>query len=103
MRKIIVNSKNNGKKLNIVLFNFFPSLNSSTFFKALRQKDIKVNGKRVKENISVYENDEIEIYILDDFLFKNNIDLKVVYEDENILVVDKPSDICVIRRRRNKS
>lgn len=95
MRKIIVDSKFNNKKLQAFLQFNFNGLSSSMFFKTLRKKDIKVNSKRVNENISVYENDVIEIYLNDEFLF-NTIELDIVYEDENILVINKPSGIEIL-------
>lgn len=96
MQKIIVSPNYNGKKLNNFILDSFKNLNQNVLFKALRQKDIKVNGKRIKDNIIVYENDIIEIFISDDFLLgKNIVDLKIVYEDENIIVFNKPSGISV--------
>ena len=53
MRKVIVDSKFDRKSLNSFLSFCFPNLKQNMFFKALRQKDIKVNGVRVKENIDV--------------------------------------------------
>jgi len=96
MRKIVIDKKHNEKKLNNVLLDIFKNLNQNVLFKALRQKDIKVNGKRVKENIMVYENDIIEIFISDDLLLGNKIiNFDVVYDDENIMVINKPAGISV--------
>ena len=50
MRKIIVTNKYNNKKLNNYILSIFPNLSTNILFRALRQKDIKVNGKRIKEN-----------------------------------------------------
>ena len=95
MKKIIVDNKFNNKKLQTFLQFNFDGLSSSMFFKTLRKKDIKINGKRVNENVVVFENDVIEIYLNDEFLF-NTIELNIIYEDENILVVNKPSGIEVL-------
>ena len=95
MRKIIVTEKFDGKKLNSYLNFCFPNLNQNTFFKALRKKDIKINGIRVKENVTVYFKDKIEVYISDELLFGEKIKLDVIYEDENILVINKPAGISV--------
>ena len=95
MKRIIVNNKFNNKKIQNVLQAHFNGLSSSMFFKTLRKKDIKLNGKRISENIIVKENDIIEIYLEDKFLFKSfNLDIK--YEDDNILVVNKPCGIEVL-------
>ena len=95
MRKISVDNKFNNKKLQSFLQFNFNGLSSSTFFKTLRKKDIKVNGKRTNKNIIIYENDIVEIYLNDEFLF-NTINLDIIYEDENILVINKPSGIEVL-------
>ncbi|MBR2290550.1 MAG: RluA family pseudouridine synthase [Clostridia bacterium] len=95
MRKIIVDEKLNGKSLNHVLSFCFPALKQNMFFKALRQKDIKVNGTRVKENVAVNSGDVVEVYIADSFLLGETVDLKVIFEDENILAIDKPAGISV--------
>lgn len=100
MRKIIVDNKFNNKKLQAFLQFNFNGLSSSMFFKTLRKKDIKINGKRTSENTVVYENDIIEIYLNDEFLF-NTINLNVVYEDENILIINKPSGVEVLDNSEN--
>ena len=60
----------------------------------MKKKDIKVNGKRINENINIFENDIIEVYIADNLLEKN-IHLNIIFEDDNILVIDKPCGIEV--------
>lgn len=95
MRTLIVSKKYNNKKLNTFIMDSFPDLSINMLNKALRQKDIKINGSRVKENIIVNENDKIQIYISDDFLFRK-IKLDIIFEDDNILVLNKPCGIEVI-------
>ena len=100
MREIIVSSKFNNKKVQAVLQDNFNGLSSSMFFKTLRKKDIRVNGKRINENIYVQENDKVSIYLDDKYLFKQ-FDLDVIYEDENILIINKPKDIEVLNQGSN--
>lgn len=101
MRSLVVNEKFNNKKLSIFLQNSFNGLSTSTFYKALRKKDIILNGVRVKENTSVHTGDNVTIYITDNLLFKQ-ISFDIVFEDDNILVVNKPSGIEVISQNRNE-
>ena len=97
MKKIVINEKYNGKKLNKIVFSEFPNLKTGMWKKALRQKDIKINSKRVAdENIVVYNGDVVEVYIADDYLLKPDFDVKKVYEDDYILIVDKPAGIDVV-------
>lgn len=96
MRKIIVNEKYNNKKLNSFILDTFPNLNKNTLFKALRKKDIRINGKRVSDDVVVHSGDEVTIFIIDDFLYgTSNFNIDVVYEDENIVVFNKPENLSV--------
>ena len=100
MRKLIVYEKYNNKKIVNVLLDNFNGLSYSLIYKLLRKKDIKVNGIRIKENIVVLLGDEIEIYIDDKYLFKQ-INFDIVYEDDNIIVINKPKEIEVINNTNN--
>ena len=101
MKKLIVNEKENNKKIvDVILYNF-TSLSSSLIYKTLRKKDIKVNGNRIKENVSVYFNDVIEIYLDDKYFSNLNSNIKVIYEDDNIVVINKPKGIEVISNHNN--
>lgn len=97
MRKLVVSSKYNGKKLNTVLLSEFDGLTTSSLYKALRKKDIRINGVKTNQNVAVYEGDEITIFITDEYLFKASIITKdsIIHEDENILVANKPAGIEV--------
>ncbi len=96
MKKLIVNKKYNGKKLNKFLLDNIPGLTFGHFSNLLRKKDIKVNGKRVNKDIVIYNSDEILVYVTDEFLeSKSSYNLDIVYEDENILAINKPTNIEV--------
>ncbi len=94
MKEIIVSKKYHEKKLNKVILEELSNINYPTFCKLLRKKDIKVNGKRINKDILVYENDKIQIYLPKE-LEDVKIELDIVYEDENILVINKPANIEV--------
>lgn len=102
MRKLIVPQKYNNKKLNTFILASFPELSINMLNKALRQKDIKINGVRTKENVSIYENDEIAVFIADEYLFSKP-SIGKIFEDENILVVNKPNGIEVVSDDASKS
>lgn len=94
MKKLIVDKNNSGKKLNKFLFNNIPNLTSNLFYKTLRKKDIKINGKRTTKVVDVFEGDVIEVYITDKLL-ENKFDIDVFFEDENILIINKPYNLEV--------
>lgn len=96
MKEIIVDKKYDGKKLNKIVLEKLPNISYNTFNKLLRKKDIKINGKRINKDTLVYENDIITLYILSDTIECNKIQkIKVIYEDDNILVLNKPVNIEV--------
>ena len=86
MRKIVVSKQFHNKKLQSFLLFSFNGLSSSMFFKALRKKDIKINGKRVSSNEVLHLNDIVEVYISDDILngISKKLEIPIIYEDDNI-------------------
>ena len=101
MKELIIENKDDNKKLNTVILKAFPNLNVNALYKALRKKDIRINGARVNENVLVHSGDNVKIFIADDILFGSSnagisdvkVNIEKVFEDENILVIDKPSGI----------
>lgn len=96
MKELIVEEKYNEKKLNNFILDSFPNLSQNTLFKALRKKDIRINDKRVSENVTIYTGDKIKVFICDELLLgNNNFNLEIIYEDDNILVINKSTGIEV--------
>ena len=64
-------------------------------------KETKINGKRVSENVEVNNGDEIYVYATEEML--NGIIIKpvVVFEDDNIIVVNKPVGLEVESEQYN--
>ncbi|MCR5186989.1 MAG: RluA family pseudouridine synthase [Clostridia bacterium] len=125
MRKIIVPKKYDKKYLNSFILNEFPSLNKNVLYKALRKKDIRINGVKISQNTLINSGDEITIYIVDseldgirvndgsnDSIVKDNIikpsttlesyNIKIIFENENILIVYKPGNLSVTESSRDK-
>ena len=63
MRELIVTKKYNNKNLSNFLFDSFDGLTNNTFNKALRKKDIRINNIRISENATIYQGDELKIYL----------------------------------------
>lgn len=101
----IINVENNdaGRRLDRFLRKYLPNASLNNIYKIIR-KDIKINGKRKGENYLLEEGDKIFIYIDDTTLFNlmqrdkpgfYNLkqDFKIVYEDENVIFVNKPAGL----------
>lgn len=95
MKTLVIDEKYDNKKLNMVLQNEFPELLLSTIYKTLRKKDIKINGKRIREEVTLHTGDVVEIYIVDDLLYPKK-EIPIVYEDRFILLVNKPSGLEIL-------
>jgi len=103
MRTLTVNGNQSGRRIDRVLGEVFPSMPVNALFKAFRKRNVKVNGLRVKADFTVSKGDKIEIFVVDDILFGTPLDdgnshgkgFEIVYEDENILVVNKSQGIPV--------
>ena len=97
MKTLTVEPKYFGKNLITYLTTIFPNLNVNSVYKALRKKDIKLNGKRINKNVSLNTGDILDVYILDNELYGVDINnIKVIYEDTNIVIFNKPNNLEVV-------
>lgn len=104
MRKVTIGKNDASQRLDKFLFKYFNSIPASVIYKGIRKKRIKVNGKRAEQNYMLCVGDVLELYINDEFFDdapkENDFislkpDLNIVYEDDNILLVDKrPGILC---------
>ena len=102
MKTFIINKNDADQRLDKFLTKACPSLPKSAMYKYIRKKRIKINGKRAEISTRLLENDKIELYINDDFFEgipqkeRNTCsDVAVAYEDENILIANKPFGMVV--------
>lgn len=105
MREFIIARNDSGQRLDRFVGKAVPLLPESLLQKYIRLKRIKVNGKGSRRDCRLAEGDRISLYISDEFFDtprEENAYLKVgtpkldiVFEDENILLVDKkPGILC---------
>ena len=102
MKKITAGKNDAGQRLDKFLLKFLESMPKSLLYKAFRKKRIKVNGKKADGTYILQENDVLELYINDEFFgekkteeFNEKPEIDVVYEDENILIADKPKGMLM--------
>ncbi len=76
----------NRKLTKLALYNL-PDLSYSALMKLIRDKDVKVNGKRINADVMLNVGDVVQIY----YIPKGTAKYLEVYSDDNILVVDKKS------------
>ena len=102
---IYIAKNDSGQRLDKFLKKRFSGMPESLMNKYIRQKRIKINGKRAVNSDRLNEGDILSLFIPPEFfdagrssiISTNRLktDLKIVYEDENILLVDKPSGMIV--------
>ena len=82
------------ERLDAYLSEMFENISRSRFSKMIKSGDVLVNGKSEKASYKVTFGDKIEFEIKEDEkinILPQNLSLDIVYEDENMLVVNKPS------------
>ena len=104
MKAFVIMKNDAGQRVNKFVEKAVPALPHSLLYKYIRLKRIKVNGKRCSPQDKLQEGDKIELYINDEFFgegsqkllfLKAPPQLNIVYEDENILLVDKKPGLVV--------
>ena len=96
--KYIVSFKENGERFDKAVSLLNSELSRSYITKLIEEGKILLNGKQEKPSIKVKENDEIFIEELVDQksdIKEEDIPLDVVYEDADILVINKPQGMVV--------
>lgn len=102
MKSVKVNSNDAGQRLDKFLLKHFESLPKSMMFKQIRKKNIKLNRKRCTPEQIINDGDVIELYLTDDMLNERKVhydfmsapkELCIIYEDENIILMDKPQGV----------
>lgn len=104
MKELKINKNDSGQRLDKYLSKAVPLLPPSLMHKYLRLKRVKLNGKRCEANVRLSEGDVLSLYINDEFFTPSDDrrayltatpDIDIIYEDENILLVDKKPGIVV--------
>ena len=101
MKEYIIGANDAGQRLDKFIRKTFSLMPPSEMYKAIRTKKIKVNRKRAEISQIMNEGDTVQLFIKDEFMarerddfFKNiNPAFGIVYEDENLLICDKPAGL----------
>lgn len=102
MKKIEITASEKDKVLNLVSKNI-PVISFAYANKLLRQKDIRVDNKKVGDNVMVQPDSIITVFVPDDVMAKQEIAFDIVYSDDKLLIVFKPKGIEVIGEGLNLS
>lgn len=99
MKKFVINDNDSGQRIDKFVTKALPDLPKSMMYRLIRKKDIKINGKRCDIASRLNTGDIVTIYVKDDVsevrqhdmsFLKFSTELDIVYEDENVIIVNKP-------------
>lgn len=119
MKEFVIGTNEEGKRFDHFLRTVMPLAGDSFIYKMLRKKNIKLNDKKASGRERLKENDIVRIYLKDEtfnlFASNNSVDLinsynlayknlkgiKVVFENEDIVILYKPSDVLSQKAGKN--
>lgn len=104
MKEFEIGKNEAGQRFDKYLFKLLKNAGSGLLFKQLRNKNIVLNGKKAKGSEILHEKDVVRVFMSDDTIAKfmgeekmqkieSTFELKVVYEDEDIILADKPAGV----------
>ena len=103
MKEIVIQKNDAGQRLDKFLTKAF-DIPQSLIYKSIRTKKIKRNRKRTEANEILVEGDVLQLFLSPEFFEKKvgdsslsriRVNLQILYEDENILLVNKPAGVSV--------
>ena len=104
MRQIVIGPNDCGQRIDKFMGKRFKTMPTALIYKFIRKKCVSVNKKKVAENYILQEGDVLSFFISDEFFGdsaktepfrKLKSELTVAYEDENVLIIDKPAGLIV--------
>lgn len=104
MKEVTIGKNDAGQRLDKFLTKAYPNLPQSMLYKSIRKKDVKRNGKRCEISTRLSAGDVLTMYLKDEFFqqepkeydfMKAPKQISVLYEDGNILILDKKPGLIV--------
>lgn len=104
MKEVTISQNDAGQRLDKFLTKFMPNLPPSMLYKGLRKNCVRINGRHAKDGaVKLNRGDVLSLYFKDEFFEKStdksflsiSPELDIVYEDENILLLDKRPGMVV--------
>lgn len=101
--KLIIEKEDVGKRLDNFLMRSVKrerkdaDFSRGDFIRSIKKGEVLVNGGKIKPSYSLKENDEVEIQVFPEKveLYAGAVNFEVIYTDENIIVINKPSGVQV--------
>lgn len=95
--KITIDDQQEGLRIDLFLANLLPDFSRSKIQEQIKNGNIKVNSKIIKPSYILKSNDDISFDDIDTCnrieILPENIPLEIIWEDENMAVINKPSNM----------
>ncbi len=108
MTEVIITGNDAGQRADRFLSKAYPNLTAPLVAKLMRKKRIKLNGAKTEPGARLSEGDVFRFYLSEELLSKSvrtlpqaTGEISVIYEDGNILLVDKPVGMVVHEDNEN--
>lgn len=109
MKEFTITPNDANQRLDKFVTKSVPKLPQSMMYKAIRNKRVKINGRRAEISARLKTGDTVQMYLNDEFFGKTSEKdflsvppvLNIVYEDENILLIDKKNGLVVHEDNEN--
>lgn len=104
MKEIIITKQDEGKRIDKYVRKVLSDAPLSFIYRLFRKKDVKINNKPKDISYILKDQDVLRIYVTDKQLVefakpkemhKVKVNLDIIYEDENILIINKPRGILI--------
>ncbi len=106
IKKIKISEKETGERLDVFLAKNFTEYSRTYFSDLIKKGDVKVNGDKNKSSYRIDTNDEIIINFIEapkTDLLPEDIKLDIIYEDKDVIVLNKQAGIVVHPAAGNSS
>jgi len=102
--KVTVEARAHGWRVDHYLSRLYPNYSRAAFQRAIEQGAVRINGLPVKMSRRLRVNDVIEFTLPqepDQTVLAEDIPLNVLYDDEHLIVINKPANMIVHPGRGN--
>ena len=111
MQQLTIGKNQDGQRLDKFLKKAFPNAGTGFLYKMLRKKNITLNGKKAEGKEILAQGDEVKCFFSEETYaslsgagaaedtsdyrkaYRSLKDISVLYEDENILLLNKPAGV----------
>lgn len=102
MKEIVINENDANQRLDKFLLKYLVNMPQSMLYRSLRKNCVRINEKHVRDGAYILRpGDVMRLYVKDEFFERETkfcsgvSDIEVVYEDENIILINKPCGTVV--------